>query len=62
MFVAEKSLLMTPSKIYIVDGSEQQIVDLKKELIDAKVMVPLKAYDNNWLVRVSPKVPFKFQK
>ncbi|EFO26602.1 phosphoenolpyruvate carboxykinase [Loa loa] len=55
IFVVEKALLMTPNKIYIVDGSEQQIVNLKKELIDTKLMVPLKTYDNNWLVRTDPK-------
>ncbi|VDN00983.1 unnamed protein product [Thelazia callipaeda] len=54
-FVAEKALLMTPSKVYIVDGSEQQIPELQKELVDSKLLVPLKAYDNNWLVRTDPK-------
>uniref|UniRef100_A0A915PVG2 phosphoenolpyruvate carboxykinase (GTP) n=1 Tax=Setaria digitata TaxID=48799 RepID=A0A915PVG2_9BILA len=55
MLVVEKALLMTPSKIYVVDGSEQQIMNIRKELINAKLMVPLKAYDNNWLVRTDPK-------
>ncbi|VDM43788.1 unnamed protein product [Toxocara canis] len=59
-FVVEKALLMKPKDIYIVDGSIEQIQEIKKRLIDDKMMFPLKAYENNWIVRTDPKVFFEF--
>lgn len=53
--VVEKALLMTPNQVFVVDGSEHQVAILKEQLVDAKVMVPLKAYDDNWLVRTDPE-------
>uniref|UniRef100_F1KSI5 Phosphoenolpyruvate carboxykinase [GTP] n=1 Tax=Ascaris suum TaxID=6253 RepID=F1KSI5_ASCSU len=54
-FVVEKAILMRPKDIYIVDGSREQIEEIKKQLIKDKMMFPLKAYENNWIVRTDPK-------
>lgn len=59
-FVVEKAILMRPKDIYIVDGSREQIEEIKKQLIKDKMMFPLKAYENNWIVRTDPKVIFHF--
>ncbi|VDK21417.1 unnamed protein product [Anisakis simplex] len=54
-FIVEKALLMKPKDVYIVDGSDEHKEEIKKKLIDDKQMFPLKAYENNWLVRTDPK-------
>ncbi|MFH4981253.1 hypothetical protein AB6A40_007962 [Gnathostoma spinigerum] len=54
-FIVEKIVIMRPTDIVICDGSDQQVADLKKILIDAKMMAPLKAYENNWIVRTDPQ-------
>uniref|UniRef100_A0A914RJL7 phosphoenolpyruvate carboxykinase (GTP) n=1 Tax=Parascaris equorum TaxID=6256 RepID=A0A914RJL7_PAREQ len=38
----------------------EQIQEIKKQLVNDKMMFPLKAYENNWIVRTDPQVIFHF--
>jgi len=54
-FIAEKAELMTPTGIYVCDGTKADMEYLIAELGKEGGIKPLKAYENNWIVRTDPR-------